>query len=74
MVPCPAEFEAFSPKRTEIGPASGNQSEFRSFSIVRMDVQYYKRLLVSISGIYSVYLSFGLVQEKMWRNPSALIS
>ena len=39
-----------------------------------MDVQYYKSLLVSISGIYSVYLSFGLVQEKMWRNPSALIS
>ena len=31
-----------------------------------MDVQYYKRLLISISGIYSVYLTFGLIQEKMW--------
>ena len=30
-----------------------------------MDVQYYKRLLISITGIYTVYLSFGLVQEKM---------
>ena len=31
-----------------------------------MDVQYYKRLLISIAGIYSVYLSFGLIQEKMY--------
>ena len=30
-----------------------------------MDIQYYKRLLISISGIYIVYLSYGLVQEKM---------
>ena len=31
-----------------------------------MDVQYYKRLLISITGIYTVYLSYGLVQEKMY--------
>ncbi|KAK8804699.1 hypothetical protein WA171_006667 [Blastocystis sp. BT1] len=32
-----------------------------------MDIQYYKRLLISISGIYIVYLSYGLVQEKIYR-------
>ncbi|KAK8820378.1 hypothetical protein WA577_006442, partial [Blastocystis sp. JDR] len=32
-----------------------------------MDVQYYKRLFISISGIYSVYLTFGLIQEKIYR-------
>ena len=31
-----------------------------------MDYQYYKRLFISIVGIYSVYLNFGLVQEKMY--------
>ncbi|KAK8825606.1 hypothetical protein WA577_000779 [Blastocystis sp. JDR] len=31
-----------------------------------MDFQYYKRLFVSIAGIYSVYLNYGLVQEKMF--------
>lgn len=31
-----------------------------------MDLQYYKRLFVSITGIYSVYLTYGLVQEKMF--------
>lgn len=30
-----------------------------------MDYQYYKRLLISIVGIYSVYLNYGLVQERM---------
>ena len=31
-----------------------------------MDFQYYKRLLISIVGIYSVYLTYGIVQEKMY--------
>ena len=31
-----------------------------------MDFQYYKRLLISIIGIYTVYLNYGLVQEKMF--------
>lgn len=30
-----------------------------------MDKQYYKQLFISVAGIYTVYLSFGLVQEKM---------
>ena len=30
-----------------------------------MDWQYYKRLLISITGIYAVYLNYGLVQERM---------
>lgn len=30
-----------------------------------MDLQYYKRLLISIVGIYAVYLNYGLVQERM---------
>ena len=31
-----------------------------------MDYQYYKRLFISIVGIYIVYLNYGLVQEKMY--------
>ena len=31
-----------------------------------MDLQYYKKLVFAILGIYSVYLCFGLVQEKMY--------
>ena len=31
-----------------------------------MDFQYYKRLLISIIGIYTVYLNYGLVQERMF--------
>ena len=30
-----------------------------------MDLQYYKKLVFAILGIYSIYLCFGLVQEKM---------
>ena len=32
---------------------------------LQMDTQYYKQLFISVAGIYTVYLSFGLVQEKM---------
>ncbi|KAK8817786.1 hypothetical protein WA538_004501, partial [Blastocystis sp. DL] len=32
-----------------------------------MDWQYYKRLLISITGIYAVYLNYGLVQERIYR-------
>ena len=32
-----------------------------------MDFQYYKRLLISITGIYAVYLNYGLVQERIYR-------
>lgn len=31
-----------------------------------MDLQYYKKLIFAIAGIYSIYLCFGLVQEKMF--------
>lgn len=31
-----------------------------------MDYQYYKRLFISIAGIYIVYLNYGLVQERMY--------
>lgn len=34
-------------------------------SLPIMDWQYYKRLLISITGIYAVYLNYGLVQERM---------
>lgn len=37
-----------------------------------MDLQYYKRLLISIVGIYAVYLNYGLVQERMLESFGAL--
>ena len=30
-----------------------------------MDTQYYKRLAISVSGIYVMYLTYGRIQEKM---------
>lgn len=30
-----------------------------------MDTQYYRRLAISVSGIYVMYLTYGLIQEKM---------
>lgn len=38
-----------------------------------MDWQYYKRLLISITGIYAVYLNYGLVQERMSISPLLFI-
>ncbi|KAK8810157.1 hypothetical protein WA538_003706, partial [Blastocystis sp. DL] len=32
-----------------------------------MDTQYYKRLAISVSGIYVMYLTYGLIQEKIYR-------
>ena len=38
-----------------------------------MDKQYYKQLFISVTGIYTVYLSFGLVQEMMLLSLSNVI-
>lgn len=66
------------PQRSEkyrffVSPKS-RVSVISRFSEIQMDVQYYKRLLISISGIYIVYLSYGLVQEKMLRSCLCFIS
>lgn len=51
-----------------------NQPVIETLQRFTMDVQYYKRLFISISGIYSVYLTFGLIQEKMWSCEVAFIA
>ena len=63
-------MESFEKERRAVfGQETGIVASFGMDLIIprarAMDTQYYKRLAISVSGIYVMYLTYGLIQEKM---------